>query len=147
MNVFRKNKNDKDLFELFPQAIAGIKKTIIDPLLGDNNDDKYINERPPLRSEIFTKDRLEAHAVTIAKRHEIFFDKNAEHLLKRLADNETYLLQVYELLSNTLKHNNTISPAAEWMLDNFYLIEEQIYTGKKHLKENLQICPGFMIWQ
>ena len=133
MNAFRKNKNDKDLFELFPQAIAGIKKTIIDPLLGDNNDDKYINERPPLRSEIFTKDRLEAHAVTIAKRHEIFFDKNAEHLLKRLADNETYLLQVYELLSNTLKHNNTISPAAEWMLDNFYLIEEQIYTGKKHL--------------
>ena len=133
MNVFRKNKNDKDLFELFPQAIAGIKKTIIDPLLGDNNDDKYINERPPLRSEIFTKDRLEAHAVTIAKRHEIFFDKNAEHLLKRLADNENYLLEVYELLSGTLKQNNTISPAAEWMLDNFYLIEEQIYTGKKHL--------------
>ena len=133
MNVFRKNKNDKDLFELFPQAIAGIKKTITDPLLGDNNDDKYINERPPLRSEIFTKDRLEAHAVTIAKRHEIFFDKNAEHLLKRLADNENYLLEVYELLSGTLKQNNTISPAAEWMLDNFYLIEEQIYTGKKHL--------------
>ena len=133
MNVFRKNKNDKDLFELFPQAIAGIKKTIINPLLGDNNDDKYINERPPLRSEIFTKDRLEAHAVTIAKRHEIFFDKNAEHLLKRLADNENYLLEVYELLSGTLKQNNTISPAAEWMLDNFYLIEEQIYTGKKHL--------------
>ena len=133
MNVFRKNIKDKDLFELLPQAFAGIKKTIIDPLLGDNNDDKYINERPPLRSEIFTKDRLEAHAITIAKRHEIFFDKNAEHLLKRLADNENYLLQVYELLSDTLKQSNSISPAAEWMLDNFYLIEEQIYTGKKHL--------------
>ncbi len=26
-----------------------------------------------------------------------------------------------------------IAPAGEWLLDNFYLIEEQIYTGKKHL--------------
>ncbi len=134
MNVFRKNKNDKDIFELIPQAFSGIKKTIIDPLRGDTNDDKYINERPPLRSEIFTRDRLEAHAVTIAKKHEIFYDKNAEHLLGRLADNEDYLLKVYELLSDTLRQNkNSISPAAEWMLDNFYLIEEQIYTGKKHL--------------
>ncbi|MCY7293413.1 MAG: hypothetical protein LH615_14635, partial [Ferruginibacter sp.] len=83
MNVFKQNNKDKVLFELLPQAFAGIKKTIFDPLLGESNDD--IDEKPPLRSEIFTKERLEAHAITIAKRQEIFFDKNAEHLLKRLA--------------------------------------------------------------
>ncbi len=42
-------------------------------------------------------------------------------------------MKVYELLSESLKQSNNISPAAEWLLDNFYLIEEQIYTGKKHL--------------
>ncbi len=131
MNVFKQTSKNKDLFELLPQAFAGIKKTIIDPLLGDSNDE--VDEKLPLRSEIFTQEKLEAYAIVVAKRHEIFYDKNAEHLLKRLADNETYLLKVYELLSDTLKQTKSISPAAEWMLDNFYLIEEQIYTGKKHL--------------
>ena len=133
MNVFRGKNKDKDLFQLLPQAIAGLKKTIIDPLLGDNIIDKYANEQPPLRSEIFTKEKLEAHAVTIAKRHELTTEKTEERLLKRLAENEKILLEVYALLSETLKQNNRISPAAEWLLDNFYLIEEQIYTGKKHL--------------
>ncbi|MFN2438484.1 MAG: hypothetical protein ABR503_04735, partial [Chitinophagaceae bacterium] len=32
-----------------------------------------------------------------------------------------------------VKESNRIVPAAEWLLDNFYLIEEQIYTAKKHL--------------
>ena len=133
MNVFRKKNNDNDLFQLLPQAIAGLRKTIIDPLLGDNNIDKYANEQPPLRSEIFTQEKLEAHAVTIAKRHELTSEKTEERLLKRLAENENILLEVYALLSETLKENNRISPAAEWLLDNFYIIEEQIYTGKKHL--------------
>ena len=135
MNIFRGKNNDKDLFKILPQAIAELKKTIIDPLLGDNNYDKYANEMPPLRSEIFTKDKLEAHAVAIAKRHELTTAKTPERLLKRLAENENILLEVYALLSETLKQNNRISPAAEWLLDNFYLIEEQIYTGKKHLPE------------
>ena len=29
--------------------------------------------------------------------------------------------------------NRRITPAAEWLLDNFYLIEEQIRTAKRHL--------------
>ena len=139
MNVFKQNNKDKDLLELLPQAFSGIRKTIIDPFLGDNNDDNT-DEKPPLRSEIFTQERLEVHAIAIAKRHEIFFDKNAEHLLKRLADNENYLLKVYELLSDSLRQTNSISPAAEWLLDNFYLIEEQIYTGKKHLPKGYSIA-------
>ncbi|MEJ7610518.1 MAG: glucoamylase family protein, partial [Ferruginibacter sp.] len=140
MNVFRGKNNDKDLFQLLPQAIAGLKKTIIDPLLGDSIIDRYANEQPPLRSEIFTKEKLEAHAVTIAKRHELTAEKTDERLLKRLAENENILLEVYALLSETLKQNNRISPAAEWLLDNFYLIEEQIYTGKKHLPKGYSIA-------
>ena len=133
MNVFRRKNNKNDFLKLLPQAIASLKKNIIDPFFGENNDDKYQNERPPLRSEIFTKDQLEKHAVAIAKRHVLVYEQTSEKLLKRLADNENILLEVYALFSDTLKQNNRIAPAAVWLLDNFYLIEEQIYTGKKHL--------------
>ena len=119
--------------ELLPQAIARLKKNIIEPFFGESNNDKYANERLPLRSEIFTKEKMEQHAVTLAKRHVLIYEQTSEQLLKRLAENEQILLEVYALLSDTLKQNNPIAPAAEWLLDNFYLIEEQIYTGKKHL--------------
>jgi hypothetical protein len=29
-----------------------------------------------------------------------------------------------------------VTPASEWLLDNFYLIEEQIRTAKRHLPKN-----------
>ncbi len=37
------------------------------------------------------------------------------------------------MLTQSVKQNNRVVPAGEWLLDNFYLIEEQVYTGKKHL--------------
>ncbi len=133
MNIFPGKNTKNDFFELLPQAIAGLKKNIIEPFFGDNENDKYADESPPLRSEIFTQDKLEQYAVTLARRHVLIYKQTSEQLLKRLAENETILLEVYSLLSDTLKENNRIPPAAEWLLDNFYLIEEQIYTGKKHL--------------
>lgn len=72
-----------------------------------------------MRSEIFTKDKLEKHAVSLAKRHDLIYKQTSELLLKRLAENENILLQVYALLTDNLKQNNRISPAAEWLLDNF----------------------------
>src|SRR4030095_16627202 len=51
----------------------------------------------------------------------------------RLAENEEMLIEVHELVTESAKAISRISPAAEWLLDNFYLIEEQIYIGKKHL--------------
>lgn len=131
MKVSWGNKND--FIALLPQAIAKLKKNIIDPFLGENNNSRYLNERAPLRAEIFTREKLEQHAVTIAKRHVLVYNKKSEQLLKRLGENEKILLEVYSLLSETLKQNKRISPAAEWLVDNFYLIEEQIFTGKKHL--------------
>ncbi len=56
-----------------------------------------------------------------------------QKLLKRLAENEDFLFEVHDLLTETVKAKRAITPAGEWLLDNFYLIEEQIRTGKKHL--------------
>ncbi|MBC7745648.1 MAG: cyclic beta 1-2 glucan synthetase [Flavobacterium sp.] len=132
MKVTWGNKKN-DFIELLPLAIAKLKKNMIDPFLGENNNPRYINERAPFRAEIFTTEKLEQHAIAIAKRHVLIYEKKSEQLLKRLGENEEILLEVYALLSKTLKQNKRISPAAEWIVDNFYLIEEQIFTGKKHL--------------
>ena len=101
--------------------------------LGDDLMHKYDNEKAPIRSELFSLEQLESYAHTLANSHQLTSEKSSEQLLKRLADNEETLLEVHNLLTASAKENKRITPAGEWLLDNFYLIEEQIYTGKKHL--------------
>jgi cyclic beta-1,2-glucan synthetase len=101
--------------------------------LGDTLMHKYDNEKPPLRSELFSLEQMEQYARTLAKNHSVTQERIPEQLLRRLAENEEILLEVHNLLTESAKENSRITPAGEWLLDNFYLIEEQIYTGKKHL--------------
>jgi cyclic beta-1,2-glucan synthetase len=133
MKVPVKKNQQTDILEILPNAIASLKKNIIDPFLGDSHNGKYNDEKPPLRSELFTEQQLEEHARYLAKRHSLLSKHPSELLLKRLAENESILLEVHKVLTETVKKNIRIVPAGEWLLDNFYLIEEQIYTGKRHL--------------
>ncbi len=100
--------------------------------LGDDAQPKYILEEP-LRSELFSSDQMEQHSESLAKTHVISKKKSSDRLLKRLADNEKVLLEVRNLFRESVKENYQITPAGEWLLDNFYMIEEQIRTAKKHL--------------
>ncbi len=128
----RKNR-PKEIFELLPQAITSFKRNVITPIFGDSPNGKYADKRPPLRSEIFTEEQLEHHAIGLAAKHALISGHPSEQLLKRLAENEKILLEVHALLTEVVKAKKRIAPAGEWLLDNFFLIEEQIYTGKKHL--------------
>ena len=56
-----------------------------------------------------------------------------DRLLTRLAENERILTGACNLLTAAVDANRRIAPAGEWLLDNFYLIEEQIRTAKRHL--------------
>ena len=94
---------------------------------------KYANEKPPLRSELYSSDQMEQHGKILAAAHTLSTGYIPDHLLKRLADNEEVLLEVHNLLAETVKSNHRITSAGEWLLDNFYLIEDQIRTGKRHL--------------
>lgn len=134
MKINSKTKAGKDvLYDLLPQAISALKKNIITPLFSDNLFQKYADEKAPLRSELFTLQQLEQHAKALAARHILTKGRPSEKMLKRLGENEGILMEVHNLLAETVKQNHGIDPAGEWLLDNFYLIEEQVYTGKKHL--------------
>lgn len=99
----------------------------------DNFSHEDVKEKPPLRSELFTLEQLEHHAQYLANTHRISHKQAPEQLLKRLSDNEDILFNTIKLLQQNIKEKKSISPAAEWLLDNFYLIEDEILIGKRYL--------------
>ncbi|MGA8570846.1 MAG: glucoamylase family protein [Desulfobaccales bacterium] len=94
---------------------------------------RYAGDEPPLRSELFSADQMKQHGKTLAGSHQLSSGGPQGRLLKRLAENKAILIGVRNLLTEAVKANRGITPAGEWLLDNFYLIEEQIRTAKRHL--------------
>ena len=94
---------------------------------------QFNGEEAPLRAELLSADQMEQHGQTLAGLHRLSSQRAPDQLLVRLAENEELLLEVCQLLTTGGEANRRISPAAEWLLDNFYLIEEQIRTAKRHL--------------
>ncbi len=95
--------------------------------------EKFICDEPPLRSELFSADQMAQHGKALAGFHEVTTDHGSEGLLTRLSENEKVLTNICNLLMSAAKAGRRITPASEWLLDNFYLIEEQIRTAKRHL--------------
>ncbi|MEO6760369.1 MAG: hypothetical protein ABIO24_13005, partial [Saprospiraceae bacterium] len=91
------------------------------------------NQKEPLRSELFSTEQMEQHAGYLAGFHQLSKEKGAERLLKLLSDNEEVLVRVTNMLQEAVLEKKPITPADEWLLDNFYLIEEQILIGKRYL--------------
>jgi cyclic beta-1,2-glucan synthetase len=84
----------------------------------------------PLRSELFSADQMERQGKTLAAAHRLTPCRGRDPLLPRLAANEGVLIGVCKRLTAAVSANHRISPAGEWLLDNFHLIEEQIGTAK-----------------
>ena len=91
------------------------------------------SDEPPLRSELFSADQMEQHGKSLAAAHKLTSRHGRDRLLARLAANEAVLIDACNLLTAAVRANRRIAPAGEWLLDNFYLIEEQIRTAKRHL--------------
>src|SRR5687767_14356368 len=110
---------------------------ILTPLLQrfqkDNFARKDVNEKPPLRSELFSAEQMAQHAQHLANTHQVSKQTGPELLLKRLAENEDILFEVTNLLHDDVRDKKSITPAGEWLLDNFYLIQEQIRIAKRYL--------------
>lgn len=92
--------------------------------------------RPPLspwdsdaiiREELFSIHRLEEHAASLARSQPVTAKPLARRSLDaRLRENEAVLLAAYRAIAVAVSKAGNITPAAEWLLDNYHLIEEQI---------------------
>ncbi len=76
---------------------------------------------------------MEQHGKALAASHSVASGRMPDQLLGRLAANEVVLVDVCNRLTAAVAAKRRITPAGEWLLDNFYLIEEQIRTAKRHL--------------
>ena len=99
----------------------------------NNNSVTGATREPPLREELFSIEQLERHARSVAISHELATGDSPDKLIPRLNENARILIETYDLITAAVSKNRRVTPAAEWLLDNFYLIEEQIRTARKHL--------------
>ncbi|MHB1083529.1 MAG: GH36-type glycosyl hydrolase domain-containing protein [Thiobacillus sp.] len=86
-----------------------------------------------LRAELFSIEQLKRHAVTLAGQHKIDPNPGADKLLPRLTDNARVLMAAYDVVTAAVTPGQRIVPAEAWLLDNFYLIEQQIGLARRHL--------------
>jgi len=85
-----------------------------------------------LRSELFSIEQLKRHGLTLASRHRVDPSPGPDRMLPRLADNARVLMAAYDVVTAAIP-GHRIVPAEAWLLDNFYLIEQQIGLARRHL--------------
>ena len=80
-----------------------------------------------MRAAVLNIEELEKHAGEVAETYNVSSKlKPSYRLLPRLEDNYRYIIRTYRELNNDDRNKRNVIPAAEWLLDNFYVIEEQV---------------------
>ena len=83
----------------------------------------------PIRGEVLGLERLGERARAVARGHHLLpaqKQRGAGPLLQRLEDTRTVLDRVYHELNSGAERGLDISPAGDWLLDNFYIVQEHI---------------------
>ena len=106
------------LADLLPGASPTLR-AMLDPARGPVH--------PPIRSEIFGAQRFQQHGQSLAATHRaeqvsIF----AASFFPRLKNNIQVLREAHRYIGVHASTGYDISPAAEWLLDNFHTIEAQL---------------------
>ena len=81
----------------------------------------------PIRSELFSIERLEQHAESLSAAQRITLKPSrGRRFLSRVKDNSKVLVESHRRIARAVTARRSIPPAAEWLLDNFHIIEEQV---------------------
>ena len=89
----------------------------------------YDGSQQPIRAELFGAQRFEEHGRSLAKAQVILpngHDHPGPAFYPRVKENITALREAYDYIAVTSQSGHYVTPAAEWLLDNFYLIEAQL---------------------
>jgi len=81
----------------------------------------------PIRAELFSVERLEQHAESLAAAQIVTSESGpGRPLLPRVLENGRVLLESYRAIARAIQKEHAITPAAEWLVDNFYIADEQL---------------------
>ena len=106
------------------------KSALITPLrrlLGVTGPHPPWDDSAPIRAELFSVERLGEHARSLAAAQGVMAgERKGASLAKRLAENEAVLLSTYRDIAKAVDAGTVITPAAEWLIDNFHVVEKQV---------------------
>src|ERR1700733_9283784 len=87
----------------------------------------FVEIHEPIRAELFSVERLEQHAESLAAAQTVTTDSDdGRPLIPRVAENGRVLLEYYRGTAKAIQLEHAITPAAPWLPDNFYIVEEQL---------------------
>lgn len=87
-----------------------------------------------LNGALLDKEQLQKHLEKIAVSHNLNNKSNKNtYPIPQMLQNFEFIKEVYKLLNEHVKLGITIHPAGEWLLDNFYIIEETVKQVEKEL--------------
>ncbi|MFI5197049.1 MAG: GH36-type glycosyl hydrolase domain-containing protein [Thermoanaerobaculia bacterium] len=81
--------------------------------------------------EFLPVDRLEEHARAFGARWTVVPRGGGRHVLRRLRANLPALRRGYRVFASDVRAGESATPAVEWLLDNFHLIEAEV-RGVRH---------------
>jgi len=81
----------------------------------------------PIRAELFSVERIEQHAESLAAAQTVTKrPQQGRPLIPRVMENGRVLLDSYRAIARAIQEDRAITPAAEWLVDNFHIVEEQL---------------------
>jgi cyclic beta-1,2-glucan synthetase len=102
------------------QSRAELVAAIVHRVLGRVSSDLPWVSQKPIREELFGAERLEEHARSLAIAQTVTpRPTKGRPLSGRLAGNCTVLLHAYRTISRSIGEGRAITPAAEWLADNY----------------------------
>src|SRR5882724_9298914 len=81
----------------------------------------------PISGEILDNEHLEALARTLAHFHRLTKrGRSGREIMARVRANGRALLAAYRSTARAIADQRSILPAAEWLVDNFHVVDEQL---------------------
>jgi cyclic beta-1,2-glucan glucanotransferase len=77
----------------------------------------------PIRAELLSAERLEQYAESTAPQPTLRLGTVGRSLAPRVRDNGRVLLRCYRNLAEVIREESATTPAAEWFVDNFHIVE------------------------
>jgi len=113
------------LLQRLPDVSAALKH-MLDPARGAL--------APMLRAEVYGPQGFAEHGRSLGQTQQASWERPGEGVFfPRLRSNIEVLRQSHQYIGAQAAQGQDISPAAEWLLDNFHLIEAQIHAVKEGL--------------
>ena len=99
-----------------------------------------------IRGSLLDKNQLINHVEKTASEHILKNSSNRNtYPIINLKDDYKFIVETYNLLTKHLKLGIKIHSAGEWILDNFYIIEETVKTLQKELNlKKYKVLPSLM---